>query len=526
MLEPDFAPAVASRLDALFAPWNRTDTPGLIVGIRHKDQGAYRRAFGMASLETAVANSLATRMRIGSTSKHMLATLALMLSDDGLVDLDRPIAHYLPELSGPTGVPTIRQFLQHRGGTRCHIDLGFIGHGFVAAPEGSAWQTLLRQTGRNFAPDFATCYNNGGYHLVSLALSRQASEPLDALLKRLLFAPLGMVATSLEPTDYVMLPGAASLHLPRERGGWRRALFPSMEVLGEGGVMSTIDDMLRWTTHLRAGLWPRLLDLPVEQDGSTSYYGLGLMRQDHRGIETVRHPGSVPGGSCEMVCVPAHDLDIVIVSNGAPGASPSLLADQVVDIVLETLLHPPAAAPSPDSVADWLGDYGSPSTGMVYSVEMREDTPYLRAARYPVAWPLATCCDGWLATGLTGLSPIAIRPDDTTIAVRFAGTTERLTRLVPTSIDAVIAGHYKSHEGGLSATIESGESGFILHMRDRWGVAEFVLTALGGEWLELLSKSDPAQAAATLWFPQGWEGSFMLNSARTRGLSFERVGTC
>ncbi len=216
MSDTDFAPDTKARLDALFAPWNRADAPGLIVGIRHEEHGEYRRAFGMASLETGVANALSTRMRIGSTSKHMLAALALTLEDEGLIDLDRPIGDYLPQLSAPNAEPTIRQLLQHRGGTRCHIDLGFIGHGMAAPPEGSAWEVLMRQTGRNFPPGSATCYNNGGYHLVSLALARLVgAPPLSALLARKLFGPLSMSATSLEPSDHVMIRGAASLHLAR-----------------------------------------------------------------------------------------------------------------------------------------------------------------------------------------------------------------------------------------------------------------------------------------------------------------------
>jgi len=45
------AKSVAHQLDALFARWNRTDEPGLVVGVVKDGQVIYRRAFGMASLE-------------------------------------------------------------------------------------------------------------------------------------------------------------------------------------------------------------------------------------------------------------------------------------------------------------------------------------------------------------------------------------------------------------------------------------------------------------------------------------------
>ena len=126
---PDDAPTIeaatqgiAEQLDALFAPWRRTDEPGLVVGVvRMAEKLIYRRAFGMASLEHAVANTPTTRMRIGSTSKHFTCLLALLLAEEGRFDLDQPIRSYVPELAGPGGDPTPRQLLQHRGGSRCHL---------------------------------------------------------------------------------------------------------------------------------------------------------------------------------------------------------------------------------------------------------------------------------------------------------------------------------------------------------------------------------------------------------------------
>ena len=98
------AKTVAERLDALFAPWNRTDEPGLVVGVVKDGALIYRRGFGMASLESAAANTPATRMRIGSTTKHFTCLLALLLAEEGKLDLDAPIRTYVAELTGPGGV--------------------------------------------------------------------------------------------------------------------------------------------------------------------------------------------------------------------------------------------------------------------------------------------------------------------------------------------------------------------------------------------------------------------------------------
>lgn len=528
-----------TALDALFAPWNRSDQPGLVVGVRRKGRFLYRRAFGMASLEAAVANSVNTRMRIGSTSKHFLAVLALQLQEEGLFDLDAPIGTYLPELTPPNSEPTVRQLLQHRGGTRCHIDLAFIGHGLLAAPTGSALQTLQAQDGRNFPPGDAMIYNNGGYHLVSLAVSRLAGAPLAEVLKRRLFDPLRMSDTALVLSDYVMTPGIASFHLPSAEG-WRRGLFLSHEILGEGGIVSTIDDMMKWADHLQSRvpgsgetILNALIDAPAERDGSSGYYGLGLMTRSYRGMAVLNHPGSVIGGSSDFVCVPDQALEIVIMSNGAPGAVPPLLSNRVMDIVLDEQLASAPLPVDPTGHHEWLGHYGSRKTGMVYGLQVLNDVLCLRVAQYAVPDPLDRCAENWLSTGLNGLGTISVhcdRLDDGTasLRVRFSGREEVLERISsaenlqvsgPDGVEAA----YESPESGLSATITRRQGQLILDMRDRWGVAEFDLCPLGGEWLEMRSHPDPDQFGAILWFPDGWEAGFTLNSARTRNLHFRRL---
>ena len=83
------AKTVAEQLDEMFAPWNRTDEPGMVVGVVKDGALIYRRGFGMASLENGAANTPATRMRIGSISKHFTCLLALLLAEEGKLDTRR-----------------------------------------------------------------------------------------------------------------------------------------------------------------------------------------------------------------------------------------------------------------------------------------------------------------------------------------------------------------------------------------------------------------------------------------------------
>ena len=151
------------------------------------------------------------------------------------------------------------------------------------------------------------------------------------------------------------------MHLPAPGGGWRRGLFPSEEVRGEGAIVSTIDDMLRWMAHLRtrdlfgtADTWRQLTERPAYADGASGAYALGLMVDAYRGLPTLHHAGGVIGGTAQMLTLPDDGLDVIILANGAPAANAVRLAEQVADVVLADRLGPnrggrrPRICTSPD----------------------------------------------------------------------------------------------------------------------------------------------------------------------------------
>src|ERR1700712_4198459 len=100
-----------AALDDVFKPVNRSDAPGLVVGVARHGKPIYRSAFGLASIEHGVANTPWTRMRIGSTSKHFTCLAALLLVEDGKLDIDVDARRYLPELPETADKPTLRQFM-------------------------------------------------------------------------------------------------------------------------------------------------------------------------------------------------------------------------------------------------------------------------------------------------------------------------------------------------------------------------------------------------------------------------------
>ena len=524
------------QLDELFAPWNRNDEPGLVVGVATDGSVVYRRGFGMASLETAVANTPKTRMRIGSTSKHFTCMLALLLAEEGKLDIDQPIRTYVPELTGPGGDPSPRELMRHRGGSRCYLDIGFIGHGMSVPPVGRALAVQARQQGRNFEPGAAMLYNNGGYHLVSIAIERVGGASFESLLKQRLFDVVGMPDTASIPSDHDITPGVATMHLPN-RGGWRRGLFPSDEVRGEGAMVSTVDDMLRWMAHLRtrdrfgsAATWAALTELPRYADGSLGVYALGLMIDSYRGLPIAHHAGGVIGGTAQMLAFPEDGLDVIVMANGAKAADVGRLAQKVADILLADRLGPETPTIEAEEFKSLLGDYWSPENRMIYSLVDEDGILKLSIAKSPGAAPLVRADDGRLVCPAGGIGEIVIRPNGEGLEIQFGLKTLSYQRLAEAPGDAAAfaaaaEGSYRSADADTQATIERDGEKMTLSLSDGYGRVIAPLSVLS----PTVGFSRPKGAMAvfrttlTLDVEGGRAAGFWLNTPRTRNLAFRRL---
>jgi len=537
---PIAAPAgktIDEQLDALFAPWNRSDEPGLAIGVAKDGAVVYRRGFGMASLETAVANTPKTRMRIGSTSKHFTSLLALLLAEEGKLDLDQPIRTFIPELTGPGGDPTPRQLLQHRGGSRCYLDIGFIGHGMSVPPLGRALAVQVRQTGRNFEPGAAMIYNNGGYHLVSIAIERVGGAPFEAQLKQRLFDVVGMPDTASIPSDHDITAGVATMHIPGRDGRWRRGLFPSDEVRGEGAIVSTVDDMLRWMAHLRTRdrfgsdkTWAELTALPRYSDGSLGVYALGLMRDEYRGLPILHHAGGVMGGTAQMLAFPEHGLDVIILANGARGADVVRLAQQVADVVLADHVGPETPTVAAEESKSLLGDYWSPDSRMIYSLVDEGSVLKLSIAKSPGGVALVRKDDGLLVCPAGGIGEIALRVRGEDLEVRFGPDTLVYRRLTDGSGDAAAfaaaaQGRYRSDDADTLAAIDRAGEALTLTLSDGLGQVSAPLIVLSPTvgFSKPKGAMNVFRATLSLDLEGDRASGFQLSTSRTRNLVFRRL---
>jgi CubicO group peptidase (beta-lactamase class C family) len=354
-------------VDKVFEAWAGTASPGCAVGVARDGHEVLQRAYGMADLEHAVANTPGTIFEAGSVSKQFTAAAIVLLAQQGRLSLDDPARRYVPELSDSAAAVTLRQMLHHVSGLR---DWGWVAAA-AGWPRGTRVHTqdhvldiMSRQQALNYPPGTEYLYSNTGFNLAAIVVGRVAGEALPTLTRRSLFTPLGMDHTSWRDDFNRIVPGRAVAYA-KGPDGYRQQM-PFENVYGQGGLLTTVGDLLKWNenlSHPRVGGedLPRQLESPARLlDGREIRYGLGLSLGTLRGVRELAHSGSTAGYRAFLARYPDQLLSVAVLCNAAEAPAADL-AREVAALFLGDALQPrplPAAL-SADEMAALAGLFRS-----------------------------------------------------------------------------------------------------------------------------------------------------------------------
>ena len=312
----------SDAIDALFGAMDRAGHAGANLAVVKDGNVIHRRGYGVATIEDDAPFTSATVLHLGSTSKHFCATAILMLEDRGRLALDDSIRDSVPELPVFCEAITLRHLLTMTSGLPDGLNFSF----FAGLPEGAGLtraahlEMLARMTEPMFAPGAGMTYSNSNYLLLSLVVERLAGVSLAEFLRAEIFSPLGMNSTHLLSDMTAAIPNKATGYVPGNDGIARRASFP-LEMCGDGGIQSTLDDMVKWFLHYRSGgslvsrFRERLEAETILTDGSSIPYRLGMTVGDASGRMKIAHGGGMPGYLCDFAYFPDDDLGVTLLAN-------------------------------------------------------------------------------------------------------------------------------------------------------------------------------------------------------------------
>lgn len=367
----------APAVDAVFARWS-TSTPGCAVGVGVRGRAVLERAYGMANLEHDVPNGPDTIFEAGSVSKQFTAAAVLLLARDGKLSLDDPVRKHIPELPAYAAPLTIRHMLTHTSGLR---DWGAVA-GIAGWPRGRRVHThghvldiASRQEALNFTPGTNWSYSNTGYNLSAIIVARVSGQSFADFSRERIFKPLGMTRTSWRD-DYTRVVKHRAVAYAPSTGGYQEDM-PFENVHGNGGLLTTVGDLLRWNQNFAS---PKVGDAALLReaetpgrlnDGKPLDYGLGLYVRTYRGVREVSHSGATAGYRAFLVRYPDQHLSVAVLCNAA-NANPTEYARAVAQAYLEPSFTSSAPAggarasqpsapfvPSTSDLAAYAGRYAS-----------------------------------------------------------------------------------------------------------------------------------------------------------------------
>jgi CubicO group peptidase (beta-lactamase class C family) len=342
--------SIVRRIDSVFARYDRPDVPGCAVGVYQNGAIAFEKGYGSANLEYGIPIAPTTPFIMGSVTKQFTAAAIALLADDGRISLDDDVHKYVPELPDFGQRITINELVHHTSGLRDFWAL--VETAGMRLDDTYAVSDVLdlaaRQKHLDFTPGTEYDYSNTGYVVLGEIVRRVSGESLARFEADSIFAPLGMTHTHFQDDHTVIVPGRAYAYAPRD-GGWGIDVWNN-DIVGQGGLMTTVEDLQKWDENFYTGKvgGPRFLARQLEQgrlaNGTVLTYAFGLEVLTYRGLKLVEHAGSTGGYRTIISRFPSAHTSVVALCN-ASNINTTTLSHRVADIVLASEFTTPPPAP-------------------------------------------------------------------------------------------------------------------------------------------------------------------------------------
>jgi CubicO group peptidase (beta-lactamase class C family) len=337
-LAPRLSEAAIPELDRVVdAGRSAAKIPGVSVAIAFRDAIVYSRAFGVADLEHGAAATPRTAFRTASTAKPMTATAVMQLVERGRIDLDAPIQQYCAAFPHKPWPVTARLLLGHLAGIRHYQKQGESAgkaHFFTIEDALGLFRNdpLLHEPGTKYF------YSTYGYSVLGCAIEGASGQTYETYMREHVFQPAGMTRTRLDRI-YEIVPERARGYQLLTEEGYKQLPAPlqaiarpgeiynadlhdtSMKIPG-GGLLSTAEDIVRFTLALRSGSLVSRSTLELmwtegrTRDGTPTGYGLGWgVTPAQDGIRRLTHSGNQAGAAGVFHVLPEAELAYAIMTN-------------------------------------------------------------------------------------------------------------------------------------------------------------------------------------------------------------------
>ncbi len=286
----------------------------------------YKDAFGLANREWNIPNRTDTKFMIGSVSKPLTATLALIQVQKGLLRLDKTVEDYLPEFKNkPAAKVTIQQLLAHTSGIPNYdIIKDFFPRISRQNFSREEYLKVFMDSALAFKPGTHYAYSSWGYFTLGYIMERVTGKTYDQLMSDDIFKKINM-NNSGSYFHTQIVPNRATGY-DYSFGGYTSSDFRDQSnTMGTGDIYSTVEDLFKFHMALSDNsLLNKELTAEMFRPGiELPQYGYGWFNKQFRYTNTDSvasnfHLGMTDGFISFIRRIPSTNSLVVILCNSSP----------------------------------------------------------------------------------------------------------------------------------------------------------------------------------------------------------------
>lgn len=302
------------------------------VLIAEKGKTIYKKAFGLANIQTNEALKTTSAFNLASISKQFMTMMVMMLQEKGKLRYDDKVQQYLPDF--PYDNITIRHLLTHTSGLPEYFDLALQYNNTLDTLTNDKMLQLLidHKPKLQFVPGAKWEYCNTGYLLLASVIEKTSGMAIANFFKEQITKPLGLNDTYIYTLTMPSFPQNRVYGFQRKNG--RNVLNDLIRldgVVGDGNVYSSVEDLLKWdqalyTTKLVSTSSLQEAFTPVKlNDGTTYNYGFGWFIENNGKL--LSHTGGWVGFLNEIVRDIEKKQTMIMLTNSSDATARRVVKD-------------------------------------------------------------------------------------------------------------------------------------------------------------------------------------------------------
>lgn len=327
-----------AAIDSLMAQYAGDSLPSASLAILRGEKVLYKKSYGMADIEAGKKASSKSNYRLASVSKQFTAAAVLQLIEKKKFTLQTTLSDIYKDFPEYGRGITIHHLLNHTSGLVDYEAL-IPDSATVQVKDADVLAMMKGIDSVYFKPGEKYQYSNTGYALLAMIVEKFSGMKYPAYLRKYIFGPASMKFSVAYVESENTVPNRSYGYSIRMDTVRRTDQSVTSAVLGDGGIYSSVDDLIRWNGMILKNRiiskksWALACSRKTLNDSSAVNYGYGWHLKTWRGYECVYHTGSTIGFRNILYRIPSEKLTVILLTNRNSGAREDM-AEKLMSVVL------------------------------------------------------------------------------------------------------------------------------------------------------------------------------------------------